>query len=342
MLVVAAAWLGVSSEKARWRDLLWAVPPMVIAVALFQPLGPMIAFGIATLMCFLLSRHGVRFALSLAGVLWISSFAKEGGRRVLLTERSFFGIHRVEDDCRFRRLFHGKTIHGLQDARNLSVPLSYYHPEGPLGHIFAAGVHGPVGAVGLGAGALAAYGKPGQQIDFYEIDPAVARIASDPRYFSYLASSPATVSTLLGDARLMLAKAPDAHYELLVLDAYGSDSVPVHLLTREAMQVYLKKLAPGGRIAFHVSNLHLNLRPVVAKLAADAGLVCLAEDDEGVSDEEVAAGRFPSRWMIVARRMEDLGTLTQKGNWIEVETTAAPLWTDDHSSILPLLDFRLR
>jgi hypothetical protein len=171
----------------------------------------------------------------------------------------------------------------------------------------------------------------------------VARIAGDPRYFSYLTGSPAKVSTILGDARLMLAKAPDARYELLVLDAYGSDSVPVHLLTREALQLYLKKLAPGGRIAFHVSNLHLNLRPVVANLAHDAGLVCLAEDDETVTDEEVAAGKFPSRWMIVARRMEDFGTLPRDGNWEVVQSDpASPLWTDDHSSILPLLDFRLR
>ncbi|MCW1923232.1 fused MFS/spermidine synthase [Luteolibacter arcticus] len=343
LMLVAAAWLGLSSGKAGWRDLAWAAVPMVLALALVKPLGLTAAFGGAAVACFLLSRHGARFALGLAGVLLVAGFTVEKGSRVLLTERSFFGIHRVEDDGRLRRLFHGKTIHGLQDTARPQVPLSYYHPEGPLGQIFAAGVAGPVGAVGLGAGALAAYGKPGQVIDFYEIDPAVARIAADPRYFSYLSGSPAKVSTILGDARLMLAKAPDARYELLVLDAYGSDSVPVHLLTREALQLYLRKLAPGGRIAFQVSNLHLNLRPVVASLAHEAGLVCLAGDDEEVTDEEVAAGRFPSRWMIVARRAGDFGALPQKGNWEAVEgDTASPLWTDDHSSILPLLDFRLR
>jgi hypothetical protein len=343
LMLVAAAWLGLPRGEARWRHLAWAAVPMVTAFALFEPLGPMIVFGVASLICFLLSRDGSRFALGLAGVLLVANLTLEKESRIMLTERSFFGIHRVEDDGRLRRLFHGKTIHGVQDLSNPQMPLSYYHPEGPLGHVFAAGVEGPVGAVGLGAGALAAYGKPGQEIDFYEIDPAVARIAGDPRYFSYLSGSRAKVSVILGDARLMLAKAPDAHYDLLVLDAYGSDSVPVHLLTREAMQLYLKKLAPGGRIAFHVSNLHLNLRPVVAKLAHDAGLVCLAEDDEAVGDEEVAAGRFPSRWMVVARRMEDFGTLPQTGNWEEVEVIpGSPLWTDDHSSILPLVDFRLR
>jgi SAM-dependent methyltransferase len=303
----------------------------------------MISFGGAAVTCFLLSRHGLRFALGLAGVLLVAGFTVEKGNRILHTERSFFGIHRVEGDGKLHRLFHGKTIHGLQDTSRPRMPLSYYHPQGSLGRIFAAGIDGPVGAVGLGAGALAAYGRPGQQIDFYEIDPAVARIASDPRYFSYLSGSPAKVSIILGDARLMLAKAPDARYELLVLDAYGSDSVPVHLLTREALQLYLRKLAPGGRIAFHVSNLHLNLLPVVANLAHDAGLVCLAEDDEAVTDEEMAAGKFPSRWMIVARRMEDFGSLPKTGNWEAVESDPAfPLWTDDHSSILPLLDFRLR
>ena len=342
LMLVAVAWLGISSGKAG-RHLAWAAMPAVLALAIIKPLGPMLAFGGASLACFLLSRDGVRFALGLAGVLLVAGFTVEGGSRVLLTERSFFGIHRVEDDGRFRRLFHGKTIHGVQDVGRPQVPLSYYHPEGSLGHIFAAGVDGPVGAVGLGAGALAAFGRPGQEIDFYEIDPAVARIASDPRYFSYLSGSKGKVSIILGDARLMLAKAPDAHYELLVLDAYGSDSVPVHLLTREAMQLYLRKLAPGGRIAFHVSNLHLNLRPVVANLAHDAGLVCLAEDDEDVTDEEMAAGKFPSRWMIVARRLDDFGKLPETGFWDGVEGyPASPLWTDDHSSILPLLDFRLR
>jgi hypothetical protein len=343
LMLVAVAWLGVSSEKFSLRDLVWAVIPTALALALIKPFGPMIAFGGAVVVCFLLSRHGARFALGLAGVLLVAGFTVEKGNHIMHAERSFFGIHRVEDDGMFHRLFHGKTIHGLQDTSRPKVPLSYYHPDGPLGRIFAAGVNGRVGAVGLGAGALAAYGKAGQEIDFYEIDPAVARIASDPRYFSYLSSSPAKVSIILGDARLMLAKAADARFELLVLDAYGSDSVPVHLLTREALQLYLKKLAPRGRIAFHVSNLHLNLRPVVANLAHDAGLVGLGEDDETVTDEEVAAGRFPSRWIIVARRMEDFGSLPKTGDWEEVESDPAyPLWTDDHSSILPLLDFKLR
>ncbi|MEK7953987.1 fused MFS/spermidine synthase [Luteolibacter soli] len=342
LMVVAAALIGISSGKAG-RHLAWAVVPVVLALVLVKPLGPMFAFGVASLTCFLLSRNGIRFALGLAGVLLVAGFTGEGGSRVLLTERSFFGIHRVEDDGRFHSLFHGKTIHGVQDMSRPKVPLSYYHPEGSLGRIFGAGVTGPVGAVGLGAGALAAYGRPGQAIDFYEIDPVVARIASDPRYFSYLSGSRAKVSIILGDARLMLAKAPDARYELLVLDAYGSDSVPVHLLTREALQLYLRKLAPGGRIAFHVSNLHLNLRPVVANLAHDAGLVCLAEDDEDVTDEEMKAGKFPSRWMIVARRLEDFGSLPDHGNWeVLGSDPKSPLWTDDHSSILPLLDFRLR
>jgi spermidine synthase len=283
--------------------------------------------------------------LGLAGVLGVAHVMPATGSRVLMTERSFFGIHRVEDDGTFRQLFHGKTIHGMQhsDPAKRGTPLSYYHPTGPLGRIFAAGVDGRVGAVGLGAGAVAAYGKPGQDLDFYEIDPAVARIAADPRYFTYLADSPAKVSTLLGDARLMLASAPDGRYGLLVLDAYGSDSVPVHLLTREALQLYLKKLAPGGRIAFHVSNLHMNLRPVVANLAHDAGLACLAEDDDAVTDEEMAAGKFPSRWMVVARSEADLAPLQNSGTWEKAEREPAfDVWTDDHASILPLLDLGLR
>ena len=168
-------------------------------------------------------------------------------------------------------------------------PLGYYHREGPLGDVFA-GIEGPVAAVGLGAGAVAAYGKPGQEFTFYEIDPVVTRLASDPRHFRYLADSPARIGVVTGDARLMLGKAPDGHYGLILLDAYSSDSIPVHLLTREAMRLYLSKLAPGGRIALHISNLHMDLRPVVASLGRDAGLACVFREDD-VTAEEMAEGR---------------------------------------------------
>ena len=184
------------------------------------------------------------------------------------------------------------------------------------------------------------YGRPGQSFTFYEIDPAVIRIARDSGFFTYLSDSPARVEFVTGDARLKLGE-PRDHSDLIILDAYGSDSVPVHLLTREALAIYLGRLSPRGMIAFHLSNLHLDLRPVIANLAADAGVPCLFQEDADFSVEEAAAGRAPSRWAVIARTRTDLEPLAKSGRWEELEAEPrSKLWTDDYSSIVPLLDLR--
>lgn len=349
LMLVAAAWLGTAGAASRGsvRALLPGLAPGALAFLLLSLLpgkpGPAwnaVVLGIPALLCFLLSRHAGRFAVALAGFFLAAGQAPERGLRTLARERGFHGIHRVASDGKFHYLFHGKTVHGMQavDPALRKIPLSYYHPAGPLGRIFAARGFGSVAAVGLGAGAAAMYGEPGQAFIFHEIDPEVERIARDPRYFSYLAASPARVEVVIGDARLTLQES-DTRCDLLILDAYGSDSVPVHLLTREALALYRERLAPGGWIAFHISNLHLDLRPVVAGLAADAGMACVSMEDADFPEEEAAAGRAPSRWAVVAARREDLAPLLQTGDW-EEPGEPGRVWTDDHSSILPLLDLR--
>jgi hypothetical protein len=219
-------------------------------------------------------------------------------------------------------------------------PLSYYHRSGPLGQVFAALGRGAgdIGVVGLGAGAIAAYGKRGDRLVFYEIDPVVARIARDRRFFHYLGDSEATVEIILGDARLSLQEAADGAFRLLILDAYSSDSIPIHLLTREALQLYLAKLAPGGWLAFHISNLHLNLRPVLGTLARDAGLAGALRDDGGPTDEEVADGKAPSQWLVLARREAELAPLVGTGEWELLRSPSGRRpWTDDYSSLLEAL-----
>jgi SAM-dependent methyltransferase len=129
-----------------------------------------------------------------------------------------------------------------------------------------------VGIVGLGTGALTAYGEPGETVVFYEIDPAVAMVARDPELFTYVADSRADVKVVLGDGRLRLSEEPSGRFDLLVIDAFSSDAIPVHLLTREALATFLDKLAPHGVIAYHISNRHLDLAPVVARLAVESGL----------------------------------------------------------------------
>lgn len=257
---------------------------------------------------------------------------------LIVQERSFFGLHRVmhnlEDDELFHGLVHGGTIHGLQrrveDARR-DEPLMYYHPEGPAGAVFQklASRDAPLsaGLVGLGAGALAAYGRPGDRYTFFEIDPIIARLASDPAIFSYVPRSKADVDIVLGDGRLKLAQ-ETGRYDLLVLDAFSSDAIPVHLLTKEAIEnVYLPRLADHGWLLLHLSNRYLQLDTVVGGLAQALQLdVWLADDDR--TDED--AQRVPSTWMLLSRR--GMADEIEGPLWVRWSGEGL-VWTDDYSNL---------
>jgi hypothetical protein len=260
------------------------------------------------------------------------------GQQALHTERTFFGVLRVESKGSEHRFIHGTTLHGIENFApgRLDEPLSYYTHQGPIGQVFAklGDRINAVGAVGLGAGTIAAYGRPGNQFTFYEIDAAVARIASDPQYFTYLRDSKARVRIVIGDGRLKIAAAPDRSYDLIVLDAFSSDSVPVHLLTREAVELYLGKLRPNGLLAFHISNNYLDLKPVVGGIARTLGCVALAQDYRP-SPEQQRRGADPSTWVIVARNTGALATLRNDPRWRPVnQTSGLPVWTDQFSNIL--------
>ena len=280
-------------------------------------------------------------------MLFAGSFYQGEQGRVLHTERSFFGVHRVTLDPtgRYHLLVHGKTLHGQQslDPARRREPLTYYHRTGPIGQIlatFATDPRTPIAAVGLGAGSLASYAPPHQPWTYYEIDPVVAQLARDPRYFTFLRDSPADLRVVLGDARLTLAAAPDASFGLLVLDAFSSDAIPVHLVTREALALYQRKLAPHALLACHISNLHLDLEPVFANLARDAHLTCLIRDDTVISSEETALGKSPSVWLVLARDPADLGPLAHDSRWRTARGDDRAVWTDDYSSLLSAFRWR--
>jgi spermidine synthase len=304
--------------------------------------------GIPTALCFLAVRHPVRFGLGLGAVLLVGYGSDSGAGRVVYAERSFYGVHRVttDRDQRFYRLLHGNTFHGMQrrDPDHRTEPLAYYHRNAPIGQIFSANPRFPnnrIAIVGLGVGSLAAYGRPEEHWDFYEIDPAVERIARDPRFFTFLEDSPATIRVILGDARLSLEHAPDAAYGLIGLDAYSSDAIPVHLLTREAIQLYRDKLAPGGLLVFHISNVHLDLAPVVANLAHDAGLVHRLREDAFVSPAEFADGLFPSKWIMMAESEEAFASLQHDLRWEQVPVDdQLRVWTDQYSSLIKVVHWR--
>ena len=289
----------------------------------------------------------LRFALGLGAVMLAVMLFAEQGNRTLHASRNFYGTHRVEADAgdTIHWLNHGSTLHGKQytDDAHRCEPVSYYHREGPLGSVFrhvhakreAAGAGAPlsVAVVGLGTGASVAYARPAERWTFYEIDPAVVGLARGPE-FTYLSDcAAAPVEVVVGDARLRLREAAPQAYGLIVLDAFSSDAVPAHLLTREALDLYLSKLAPGGVVAYHTSNRSLNLERVAGGVARDAGLVARVFTDK---DYDALLGKDPSEWVVVARREEDLGPLAADPRWLPLDGGSHRLevWRDDFSDIL--------
>jgi spermidine synthase len=223
------------------------------------------------------------------------------------------------------------------------APLSYFHRTGPIGQAFlslpAISQAPEIAVVGLGVGSLGAYAGPGQHWTFYEIDPAIERIARDPHLFTYLRDCGSRCSTVIGDARLSLTKARPSQFGLIVLDAFSSDAIPLHLLTEQALDLYLTRLDRHGILAFHISNRHLALGPVLGRLARTHGLVALEQQQDVSSGIE--SGKASSDWMIMARDEADLRTLTSDPRWIKPAVSrSTPLWTDDFTNMLSVVKFR--
>ena len=308
-----------------------------------------IMFGLPAVLCYALESRPLRFALGIGAIMLASLFYSSGQGMALQTERSFFGVLRVTLDPtgKFHQLVHGNTIHGRHSKQDLDSdgrhqPLSYYHRTGPIGQVFdrirTRFPHARVGVVGLGVGSLAWYARPGENWTYYEIDPAVKRIAYNERYFTFLRDCRADeLNVVLGDARLRLREAPDGFYDMLILDAFSSDAVPVHLLTREALQMYLAKLAPDGILAFHISNRYLNLKPVLGNLADDAQIVGICRDDLSVTKEEAEQGKDPSQWALLAQSKTAFGPLAKSIFWEALpKEPRIGVWTDDFSNILSI------
>jgi hypothetical protein len=301
--------------------------------------------GLMALFCFPLVRRPVRFGLCVGAVTLVGLNSPVQVERVVHQERSFFGVHRVmlDPEQRFHLLVHGNTNHGVQclDPAQRGEPLAYYHRTGPLGQVFDELQKRPkpphLAVIGLGSGSIACYLAPAQRLTYYEIDPSVLRIASDPDFFSFLGDSQGRIDTVLGDGRITLSTAADGQYGLLVVDAFSSDAIPLHLITREALALYQSKLALEGILVFHISNRYLNLEPVLGDLAADAGLVCRAqlEYQSQISSEELKNRKSPSHYVIMAREVKALGTLAGDPRWHAVDPRPNErVWTDDYSNII--------
>ncbi|MFS8857697.1 fused MFS/spermidine synthase [Synechococcus sp. H55.7] len=266
------------------------------------------------------------------------------GLQVVASQRSAFGLNRIveyqTEQGSFRSLLHGTTLHGSQnlDPQKALQPLTYFARSGPVGQVFAAfraqaaALRPAIAVLGLGIGTLAAYAQPGDEWTFFELDPTVADWAG--RYFSYLdwASQQAQVQVILGDARLSLQRIPAGSYDLMVMDAFSSDAVPVHLLTLEALTLYLSKLKPQGWLLFNITNRHLNLAPVLAGLAGSLQLQAWQQAHRDLSSDQQQAGLAPSHWVLMANNPGALQgwqpLLPQAGD---------PVWRDDFSNLLQVI-----
>ena len=328
--IVAAIVFGAQAFGHGWRRIEFV---LLLAILCF----PLFAFR----------RRPVRFGLGVGGVMLISSLLGGSEERTLYAERSFFGIHRVQktenSEGVMHQLVHGTTVHGMQwvEPNRCDEPLSYHHERGPAGQVFATLGRAPrtrnIGVVGRGAGALSAYAEPGQSWTYFEIDPAVVRIASNVKWFCYLDQSAVKSRMVLGDARLSL-EADSARYDLLVLDAYTSDAIPVHLLTREAFRLYFDRLSAHGVLAVHLSNRYFDLEPVVGRIAREAGLVHRINSESGLSQQERARGQVASYWAVIAREEQDLAPLIDDARWKPLrDAEGQPSWTDSYSSLVSVL-----
>jgi len=299
---------------------------LVVIVFVFRRSRWLFAGGLATLI--------VTYALFVA-----PSF--ERGTR-LYVARDFFGVKKVifDADDNARKLLHGDTMHGLEglDPARTGKPLSYYFPDGPLGNVMEMMQDRPsqhIGVVGLGSGTIAAYARPNRHITFFEIDPQVEFIAR--RFFTYLPRCDDRCDVVIGDGRRSLQRSPDHEFDLLVLDAFNSDSIPAHLISREALAIYQTKLKPNGAILIHVSNRYLKIQELVSALVTDAKLPSLVRSD----DDDSASGKARSTYIVAALNADSIASLEEKWNWVSVlrPDGFAP-WTDDYSNLLGILRWR--
>lgn len=285
-----------------------------------------------------------RIAALMIGLIVLNAYPRDG--LPLYAERSFFGVSRVFNtaDQKFRFLVHGSTMHGIQaltadgSLEDVPVPRAYYGAGGGIADsIQDARAHGAntIAAIGLGTGTVACWRDKNENWTFYEIDPDVVKIAKTPRLFSFLSRCAPDARIIVGDGRIKIAEQPAGTYDVIIVDAFSSDAIPVHLMTSEAIEQYLRVLAPGGRLVFHISNRYLELSQVLASFAAQHGVAAKMKRRSNVGDDLQKQGYAPSWVVTMARVPEVLSGLDSYGDWKPLEWDGVTkMWTDDYSDII--------
>ncbi len=358
-------------------------------------------FAPPCLLAFFTLHRPIRFGLAVLGIFFVMHYVAITNKWVIETRRSYFGVLQIRKDTinsyelkdplptdedespkqwvEFDAIMlsHGTTVHGRQFADDKKLPagvsketpLTYYHPDGPVGDLFRdtflnhpTGVQ--VGMVGLGTGSVAGYMQKGQSLTFYEIDPKVHKLVETPQYFSYFSKAKergANIDVVIGDARLTLDRAKDKKYHLLLIDAFSSDAIPIHLMTEQAMLMYMERLTDDGLLAFHVSNRYLRLEPVLAAIADKCGMTCMIRTDycdittdgQTYANPAFAPGRTSCGWVVLAKKPKRLestftnpdysaqasvvggSAVTKEVLWQPIERIpCVTAWTDDYADVL--------
>jgi hypothetical protein len=321
---VAATVTGIAGHAA-WAAALFGLP----------------AFG-ALLMRIDRSRSALAATATFILIAFTATMRVAVPADVIARERNFFGTLRVRATPGLHTLMHGRIAHGSQltSPDSLDTPTTYYAREGPLGDVFATvqsvTPRSRIGVVGLGVGTVVCYAQPDETWDLYEINPAVISIARDTTLFRFLDRCGRDANTITGDGRRALATSTDATYDLLVLDAFSSDAIPAHLLTREAFALYLRRLTPTGLLAVHISNRYLDLEPVLAANADALGATAIIRSDANTG----ASRRAASVWVAMAGDEAALEALRASPGWERVRAEDGfRAWTDDYTNLLAVVRF---
>jgi hypothetical protein len=293
------------------------------------------------------------FATVAVALVLIRAYPADDGR--VETVRSFFGVHKivVTPHGQYHVLMHGTTIHGAEKFQNddgtpvtgRPEPITYYHEDGGIGQAISAirerkGAPLRVAVIGLGSGTLTCASQPGEDWKFFEIDQSMVDTAKDPKYFTYIQKCEPDLKPVIGDARLTFAREPNGIYDLIIVDAYSSDAIPIHLATEEAMEIYKDKLAPQGAVVMHVSNRHLELSSVVVGIAEANDLKSWVYSEDSNRDNEYI---FSTSVVVSAREEADVGKLASSEQWELTEADEKQrVWTDDYSNVLGAVWRRLK
>lgn len=314
-----------------------------LALVLVASLGLVFTTSEATMAALLLGLAGVGayglfprsswLALPLAAIFAVGSLQSDG--ELLAQERTFFGVYRVfANEAGEHVMVSGTTVHGVQpfSPTPAMTPLAYYVSDGPFGQLMVdiGSTTDEIGVIGLGAGALSSYLDSSQTLTFYEIDPTVVDLAENRSLFTFTTDTEGTIVHVIGDGRMTLEQ-PHEPFGLFIVDAFSSDAIPTHLLTVEALQAYLAAITPNGVIGFHISNRHLDLEPVIGRLASELGLTALVRHSH--PDSSGGAG---VSFVAVARSIEDLGAIADDPEW-KAPRVGADLWTDNFSDLLSVI-----